>query len=68
MNEIIGSFMSLLIFSPLIILFFVLPAWWLYRDAENRGKSGFLAILLVLFLSWPGLIIWLLFRPDEVVD
>jgi hypothetical protein len=31
-----------------------------------RGKSGCLVALLVFLVSWPaGLIIWLIFRPDE---
>lgn len=38
---------------------------WAYGDAERRGKSGCLVLLLVL-LSFPlGLIIWLIFRPEK---
>ena len=38
---------------------------WAYGDAEARGKSGCLVVLLLLFWSWPvGLLAWLVFRPD----
>lgn len=33
-------------------------------DAEARGKPGCLVVLLVLLLNFPGLLIWLLFRPE----
>lgn len=38
---------------------------WLLRDAQLRGKPGFLVVLLVLTLNIPGLIIWILFRPEK---
>ncbi len=61
-------------FALTIALFFgigflALIIWsivWAYGDAEARGKSGCLVALLVFFVSWPvGLIIWLIFRPDQ---
>lgn len=39
---------------------------WVMRDAESRGKSGCLVVLLVLCLPVPGLLIWLIFRPDKI--
>jgi len=49
---------------------FIVYLWsivWAYGDAEYRGKSGCLVALLVMLLSWPiGLIIWLVFRPEDV--
>lgn len=37
---------------------------WAYRDAERRGKPGWLVALLVALLSWPlSLLIWFVFRP-----
>lgn len=42
-------------------------AVWLMGDAEARGKPGCLVVLLVLLvllLNFPGLLIWLLFRPE----
>ena len=38
---------------------------WVYRDAERRGKEGWLAVLVVFFMNWPfSLLIWMLFRPE----
>lgn len=40
-------------------------AVWAFHDAEQRGKSGWLAGLMV-FLGFPaGLLVWLLFRPEK---
>lgn len=63
--------------EELIIIFLVLPLalavlglliWslvWAYRDAESRGKPGWLVVLLVLFMNWPfSLLIWIVFRPE----
>ena len=58
-----------LIIIPLVIA--ILACIWIYKDAEKRGKSGalwvILLILLSLFLSFIGLIIiivvWLAIRP-----
>lgn len=40
---------------------------WAATDAKTRNKSRFLAFLLVLLAGPIGLIIWLLFRPDDKV-
>ena len=48
------------------VIVFLWSVIWAYNDAERRGKSGCLVALLVFLLSWPvGLIIWLVFRPEE---
>jgi hypothetical protein len=51
------------------VAMFVLYVWsiiWAYGDAEARGKPGCLVALLVMLLSWPiGLILWIVFRPDN---
>ena len=39
--------------------------FWAMRDAESRGKSGRLVALFVLLLQIPGLIAWLIFRPEK---
>lgn len=42
---------------------------WVYRDAEERGKSGCLVALLVCFVSWPlSLVAWIVFRPEPPVQ
>lgn len=38
---------------------------WAATDASDRGKSGCLVFLLILFLGPVGLIIWLLIRPER---
>jgi hypothetical protein len=53
---------------PFALLIFGLFIWslvWVYRDAEARGKDGWLALVVVFFLNWPfSLLLWMLFRPD----
>ena len=46
---------------PLIIG--IVLAIWVYKDAEKRGKSGALWLLIVLVTGILGLIIWLVIRP-----
>ena len=36
---------------------------WVYRDAEKRGSSGILWLIIVFLTSIIGLIIWLIVRP-----
>ena len=49
------------------VVLLVLYCWsvlWAYRDANRRGKPGWLVAVMVTLFSWPlGLIVWLLFRP-----
>lgn len=45
---------------------YVYSIMWAYRDAEARGKPGWLVALIVALVQWPGgLILWLVFRPDS---
>ena len=46
---------------PLIaaaIYFSIASFVWLYQDAEERGKKGLTAILLVLLTGWPISFLW----------
>ena len=43
----------------------ILIAVWVYRDAEKRGESGALWLLIVLITGIIGLIIWLIIRRDK---
>lgn len=53
-------------FLAIILMLLVASLIWVYRDAEKRGKSGVLVVLLVLLLDWPiSLLLWLVFRPDQ---
>jgi len=38
---------------------------WMYKDAEKRGKSGALWLIIGLLFGIIGLIIWVLVRPPE---
>ncbi|MCK5636855.1 MAG: zinc ribbon domain-containing protein [Thermoplasmatales archaeon] len=49
------------IFLPLIIG--ILIAIWVYKDAEKRGSSGVMWLIIVILLNIVGLIIWLVVRP-----
>jgi len=44
-------------------IIFILIAIWVYRDAEKRGKSGVLWLIVVILLGLIGIIIWLIVRP-----
>jgi hypothetical protein len=47
------------------VLLFLGTVYMAARDAQARGKPAALVALLV-FLTWPmGLIMWVIFRPDE---
>jgi len=56
-----ASFFAAVLALAAVIVFFR----WLIKDAGSRGKSGCLVCLLVLFLQIPGLLIWLVFRPEK---
>lgn len=40
-------------------------AVWVYRDAEERGMSGVLWLIVVIFLGLIGLIVYLVVRTDK---
>jgi hypothetical protein len=50
-----------------IALFLGLLVWslaWVYGDAERRGKSGCLVVLIIVLFGWPiSLLLWVVFRP-----
>lgn len=53
-----------LIFVALFLGLFVWSLAWVYNDAERRGKSGCLVVLIISFFGWPiSLLFWLVFRP-----
>ncbi len=69
-DEVLLSFFGLavgLIFLVPIFLFIIgiLIAIWVYKDAEARGESGVLWLLVVLLTSFIGLIVWLVVRPEK---
>jgi len=58
---ILGGIMCILPIIWLVIA--ILIAIWVYRDAEKRGSSGALWLVIVIFTGIIGLIIWLVVRP-----
>ena len=50
-----------------IFIVAILLAVWVYRDAESRGESGILWLIIVLITGIIGLIIWLIVRGDKPV-
>ncbi|RLF48709.1 MAG: hypothetical protein DRN20_03955 [Thermoplasmata archaeon] len=46
-------------------ILWILVAIWVYRDAESRGKSGALWLLIIILTGIIGLIIWLVVRPEK---
>ena len=66
MVNVAGALAFLLAIGVLFV--YIWSIGWAYGDAEARGKSGCLVVLLVLFLTWPvGLIVWLIFRPNNKI-
>ncbi len=58
---------ALALACPVIwFIIWILIAIWVYRDAEARGKSGVLWLIVVILLGLIGLIIWLVVRPKEM--
>lgn len=68
-SDVMGSVSTLFMMICIALPMTILVIWsiiWAYNDANKRGKSGCLVALLVFLLTWPvGLIIWLIFRPEE---
>lgn len=53
-----------LVLALVTLVLYVWSIIWAYRDAERRGKPGWLVALLVALLSWPlSLLVWIIFRP-----
>jgi len=49
---------------PIIwLIIAIVIAIWVYKDAEKRGSSGALWLIIVIFTGIIGLIIWLVIRP-----
>ena len=52
------------IIIPVIwLIIALLIAIWVYKDAEKRGSSGVLWLIIVIIAGIIGLIIWLVVRP-----
>ncbi len=56
---------ALCFFWVLMFIIWIAIGVWMYRDAEKRGKSGALWLIIGLLFGIIGLIIWLIVRPPE---
>jgi hypothetical protein len=64
-GDIFGSIFALLCGGTFFILF-ITSLFWAYNDANNRGKSGCIWILIIWF-TWPfGLLAYLVLRDQDV--
>lgn len=64
-GDIIGSLFAVLCGGAFFIAFLA-SLVWAYNDANNRGKSGCIWILII-WITWPlGLLAYLLLRDQDV--
>jgi len=56
---------ALCIIPVLMFIIWIVLAVWVYKDAERRGSSGALWLIIVIITGIIGLIIWLIVRPPE---
>ncbi len=62
----LGLFTGALCFVWLVAFIIEIAiAVWMYKDAEKRGKSGALWLIIGLLFGLIGLIVWLIVRPPE---
>ena len=54
---------ALCIIPIIMLIIWIILAIWVYKDANKRGSSGVLWLLIVLITGIIGLIIWLVVRP-----
>ena len=56
-------FVVILVIFALCLLILI----WAFHDAESRGKSGLLVVIMVVLLGLvPGLLIWYILRPQTL--
>ncbi len=58
-----GGLACLGIFPIVWFIIWILVAIWVYKDAQSRGASGVLWLIVVILLGIIGLIIYLVVRP-----
>lgn len=51
-----------------IVATFIFSLCWVFQDARQRGKSGWLAVFFVVIATWPfSLLFWLWLRPQSPI-
>ncbi|MGQ0637197.1 MAG: hypothetical protein ACT4QC_21520 [Planctomycetaceae bacterium] len=61
---IVGFLMVLGAVAAMVVT--IIAALWAMVDAEDRGMRGWPVALFVLILHLPGLLLWLIFRPEKL--
>ncbi|MDD5779118.1 MAG: zinc ribbon domain-containing protein [Candidatus Thermoplasmatota archaeon] len=56
---------ALCFFWIIMFVIWIAIGVWMYKDAEKRGKSGALWLIIGLLFGIIGLIVWLIVRPPE---
>lgn len=53
-----------------LVAVWIATVWWTFRDIRSRSTDGWLqaaATLLVMLLNFPGLLIYLILRPQQTL-
>jgi len=61
------TFALCIIFFVIWFIIFIAIAIWVYKDAEKRGSSGALWLIIVIITGIIGIIIWLIIRPKKIM-
>lgn len=64
----VGIFMIIcwLLVMVVFLAIYIWVAVWIYKDASKRDTSAALWVILWIFFSWVGLIVYLIVRPKEM--
>lgn len=64
----VGIFMIIcgLLVMVVFLAIYIWVAVWIFKDASKRDTSAALWVILWIFFSWVGLIIYLIVRPKEL--
>jgi len=62
-SGITAIFVAIILGIILLFAFWIYVIIWIYKDAEKRGESGVLWLLIVLVAGLIGVIVWLAIRP-----
>lgn len=68
MNDAFGNVLVItsICFGVVLLIGYLISMFWVYQDAEQRGKTGCLWLLIVFF-TWPfGLIAYIVLRDKNV--
>jgi len=57
--------LSMVICPIIYFVIWIAVAIWVYRDAEERGMSGALWLIIVILINIIGLIVYLVVRTDK---